>query len=95
MFKRSVWRTVKRGHEFKRIENHVYEINAESRADYDSLLKEIGAISETAQTIVHLWNVTRDEEINFEQVQACGFYCLVSFSRRRSAINYSRSHPPL
>ena len=43
---------------FKRIDDQRYVINPGARADYDALFKEIGAISDTAQTIVHLWNVT-------------------------------------
>ena len=65
--------TVQRGEGFKRIEERIYEIEPGTRADYDSLLKEIGAISETGQTIVHLWNVTHEKQIDLE----VSFYSLL------------------
>jgi acyl transferase domain-containing protein/acyl carrier protein len=43
---------------FKKISGTQYVVNAGQRADYDALLKAIGAASDTGQTIVHLWNVT-------------------------------------
>src|ERR1700754_3915325 len=42
------------GEGFKKIDDQCYVINPGERADYDALFKEIGATSETAQTIVHL-----------------------------------------
>jgi phthiocerol/phenolphthiocerol synthesis type-I polyketide synthase E len=70
--------TVASGEEFKRIDDQRYVVNPGSRPDYDALFKEIGAISDTAQTIVHLWNVTGSEESSDpEQAQARGFFSLL------------------
>jgi acyl transferase domain-containing protein/acyl carrier protein len=70
--------TVREGEGFKQIADAKFQICADRRADYDALFKEIGAVSETAQTIVHLWNVTSNaENIGGDQAQARGFYSLL------------------
>lgn len=69
---------VRRGQEFKRTATTSYTVRADSRADYDELFKEIGAISDKPQTIVHLWNLTRDgQSFDLEGSQARGFYSLL------------------
>src|SRR5687768_1920617 len=66
------------GEGFQKIGSASYTIRADERADYDALLKEIGAISDIAQTIVHLWNVTANGSVlNNEQVLGRSFYSLV------------------
>lgn len=66
------------GEGFKRIDEQRYIVNPGERADYDALFKEIGAISDSPQTIVHLWNVTAsDEQLDVEGSQARGFYSLL------------------
>jgi acyl transferase domain-containing protein len=82
--------SVASGEGFKKIDDRRYAVNPGMRADYDALFKEIGAISETAQTIVHLWNVTGSgepldyrespehrESLDIERSQARGFYSLL------------------
>jgi len=70
--------TVASGERFKKIDDRLYAINPGSRPDYDALFKEIGVISETAQTIVHLWSVTPNgRDLDVEQAQARGFYSLL------------------
>ncbi|HXQ70499.1 MAG TPA: type I polyketide synthase, partial [Pyrinomonadaceae bacterium] len=69
---------VHRGEGFKRIDDQRYVINPGQRPDYDALFKEIGAISESAQTIVHLWSVTPEGQApSTEQSQERGFYSLL------------------
>ncbi|HKV37024.1 MAG TPA: SDR family NAD(P)-dependent oxidoreductase [Pyrinomonadaceae bacterium] len=69
---------VQSGEGFKRIDDQRYVIDPGSRPDYDALLKEIGAISETPQTILHLWNVTPEGQVlDVEDAQARGFYSLL------------------
>ncbi|HKS08831.1 MAG TPA: SDR family NAD(P)-dependent oxidoreductase [Pyrinomonadaceae bacterium] len=63
---------------FKKIDDQRYVIDPGSRPDYDALFKEIGAISDTAQAIVHLWNVTPEgQDLDVEESQARGFYSLL------------------
>jgi hypothetical protein len=53
-------------------------LNPSVRADYDVLFKEIGTISDTAQTIVHLWNVTPEgETLKGDDALKTGFYSLL------------------
>ena len=63
--------TVSAGHEFSRTGNAAFTVNPGQREDYQSLLKEIGATNDTAQTIVHLWNVTSQEH---DDVLSRSFY---------------------
>jgi len=66
------------GEGFKRIDEQRYVVNPGERPDYDALFKEIGAISDSPQTIVHLWNVTAsDEQLDVEGSQTRGFYSLL------------------
>ena len=54
--------TVRAGDEFGRSSNATYTVNPARREDYQSLIKEIGATSDTSQSIVHLWNVTSKDQ---------------------------------
>jgi phthiocerol/phenolphthiocerol synthesis type-I polyketide synthase E len=70
--------TVRSGEGFQRIAEASYEICADRRADYAALFKEIGAVNDTAQTIVHLWTITSNRGTTpAEQLQARGFYSLL------------------
>jgi phthiocerol/phenolphthiocerol synthesis type-I polyketide synthase E len=70
--------TVHTGDEFSRTGNDAFTLNPGRREDYQLLLKEIGASSDTSQTIVHLWNVTaKQENVDADQLQARGFYSLL------------------
>jgi phthiocerol/phenolphthiocerol synthesis type-I polyketide synthase E len=70
--------TVRVGDEFSRTGNASYTISPGRRDDYDALLKEIGAVSDTSQTIVHLWNVTPEwHPAEAERLQSIAFYSLV------------------
>ena len=69
---------VRMGDEFSRTDHATYTINPGRRDDYTALLKEIGAVSDTSQTIVHLWNVTPQwQVIEAEQLQSRAFYSLL------------------
>jgi acyl transferase domain-containing protein len=65
------------GVEFKKIADAKYQICADRRADYDALFKEIGAVSDTSQTIVHLWSLTSNELLVPEVTQGRAFYSLL------------------
>ncbi|HEY6804820.1 MAG TPA: SDR family NAD(P)-dependent oxidoreductase [Pyrinomonadaceae bacterium] len=67
--------TVASGASFKQISETRYVIDPSNRADYDALLKAMGAGSVSGQTIVHLWNVTPAGE--GLQEQAHSFYSLL------------------
>jgi phthiocerol/phenolphthiocerol synthesis type-I polyketide synthase E len=69
--------TVRSGAGFQRIEDGSFTVNSGRREDYDALLKEIGAVSDTAQTIVHLWNVTAEPRVDAGEALARGFYSLL------------------
>jgi acyl transferase domain-containing protein len=70
--------TVRAGDEFRRLEKGSYILSPGRREDYQALLKEIGAASDTAQTIVHLWNATsKEQSVKAEHVQSRGFYSLL------------------
>ncbi len=69
---------VRMGDEFSRQEDATYTVNPGRREDYQALLKEIGAVSDTVQTIVHLWNVTPNwQAVDAERLQSCAFYSLL------------------
>ena len=68
--------TVRVGDRFQRTADANYTISSDRRKDYDALLKEIGAVSETSQTIVHLWNVTPAHQ-PADVEQSRGFYSLL------------------
>jgi acyl transferase domain-containing protein len=68
---------VESGEGFKRMEEGIYAVNPDRREDYDQLFKEIGASSEKPQTIVHLWNVTAERQIDPQEALSRGFYSLL------------------
>ncbi len=69
-------------HAFCRIREGVYTINPRIRDDYDALLKHLQLLNKTPHHIVHLWNVTRDDDTpskldSLETSQHLGFYSLL------------------
>ncbi len=70
--------TIRSGNEFTRTGNATYTVSPGRREDYEALCREIGAASDTAQTIVHLWNVTsKGQAVEAERLQSYGFYSLL------------------
>ena len=69
--------TVKSGDGLRKLDATSYIVDGSRREDYTALLKEIGTVSETAQTIVHLWNVTPEPQIDPDRALAHGFYSLL------------------
>ncbi len=63
--------SVTAGDDFSKTGTGTFTVNPGKRGDYQSLLKEIGAAKDTAQTIVHLWNVTTKDH---DDVLARSFY---------------------
>lgn len=71
---------VRMGDEFSHTGNATYTVSPGRRADYQALLKEIGAGSDTSQTIVHLWNVTpKWQAVEAERLLSSAFYSLLFF----------------
>ena len=69
--------TVRVGEGFQRIDEGVYTVSPGRREDYDALLREIGAVSDKAQTIVHLWNLTEEIQLDPQEALSRGFYSLL------------------
>ena len=70
--------TVRAGDQFSRSDEATYTIDPGKREDYQALLKDIGTVDDTAQTIVHLWNVTsKDQDLDAEKFLSRSFYSLV------------------
>ncbi|HEV7376651.1 MAG TPA: SDR family NAD(P)-dependent oxidoreductase [Pyrinomonadaceae bacterium] len=70
------------GEQFAKHSERAYTINPRERADYDALFKELHALNRPPEVIVHLWNVTMEEEAqsefdSFEKFQALGFNSLL------------------
>jgi acyl transferase domain-containing protein/acyl carrier protein len=70
------------GQQFRRMSDGVYTINPRQPGDYNALLKALLALKKSPSMIVHLWNVTADEQARsgvevFEQLQDVGFYSLL------------------
>jgi acyl transferase domain-containing protein len=68
--------TVRAGEEFSPSAGATYTVNPGKREDYQALLKEIGAVSDIGQTIVHLWNVT-SQAADAEALLSRSFYSLL------------------
>ncbi|MBC6430915.1 SDR family oxidoreductase [Nostoc sp. HG1] len=55
-----------------------YTINPQQRHDYDALFTELRRLGKIPQTIVHLWSVTADSQIDVgEKYETFGFYSLL------------------
>jgi len=71
------------GEQFAKHTDGAYTLNPRERADYDALFKELHALNRMPDVIVHLWNVTPDEDHkqseldSFEKFQALGFNSLL------------------
>ncbi len=55
--------TVQMGEEFARRDDHAYILNPSRREDYDTLLEELHALDRLPQTIVHMWNLSEDSQV--------------------------------
>ncbi|NJN10674.1 MAG: SDR family oxidoreductase [Richelia sp. RM1_1_1] len=74
--------TIKSGEEFNQITNKEYTINPGSRDDYDSLLKIVCDSGKIPHKIIHLWNITTDNNVSsqidyFDKFQDISFYSLL------------------
>jgi acyl transferase domain-containing protein/NADP-dependent 3-hydroxy acid dehydrogenase YdfG/acyl carrier protein len=70
------------GEQFAKHSERAYMVNPRERADYDALFKELQVQNGIPEVIVHLWNVTTEEESqsdldSFEKFQALGFNSLL------------------
>jgi acyl transferase domain-containing protein len=79
--------TVMGGPGFARAGERAYRINLQQRADYESLLNELREAAWIPDKVLHLWNVTRDEDgqitddESFATAQWKGFYSLIYLSQ--------------
>ena len=74
--------SVRVGKKFTSVGEALYTINPKSRDDYDGLIKELCAQDRAPDRIVHLWNVTPNEQTSSrieycEKAQDLGFYSLL------------------
>lgn len=69
------------GEQFGKSGDGVYTVNPQRRADYETLLQELGNLNKIPQMVLHLWSVTPDGSSSlgesFDQAQAAGFYSLL------------------
>ena len=73
---------VRAGEQFSRLSEGEYTINPGNRDDYNALLKAIGQLNKTPQTIAHLWNITPNQDSSsrlesLENARELGFYSLL------------------
>ena len=73
---------VKAGDQFARLCDRVYTINPRQPDDYHALLKELRTQAQTFSRIIHLWNLTSNDDAqasvkSFEESQDTGFYSLI------------------
>lgn len=88
--------TVMVGEQFSKLSDRGYTINPRQRDDYDALLEELCAVDKTPKIVVHLWNVTANEQTqsrinSFEKSQDLGFYSLLFLAQARGAQNTTDS----
>lgn len=74
--------TVRIGSDFRRVGASDYSIAPERREHYEALLRELRARDRAPEIIVHLWNVTANDQVSsavewLDQSQQCSFYSLV------------------
>ncbi len=69
---------VKAGTAFQQIDENSFVINPESKESYLQLWKRLTASGRTPGTIVHLWCVTRGEQLSLEE--SCEFVCRRGFN---------------
>jgi acyl transferase domain-containing protein/acyl carrier protein len=72
---------VRIGEQFRKLNEQEYTINPGKRDDYDTLLREL-RVSKIPKSIVHLWNITANEQIesgieSWEHIQSLSFYSLL------------------
>ena len=73
---------IKSGKSFIKQSNYLYTINPEDNSDYDTLLEELRISNLLPKHIVHLWNVTQNDEVEpnwhgLDPTQNLGFYSLL------------------
>ena len=69
------------GSQFRRIENHWYQINPNQAADYEELANVLQARGYIPQKIMHLWSLIGQEYWGleyFNSLQEVGFYSLIN-----------------
>ncbi|BAZ70869.1 beta-ketoacyl synthase (plasmid) [Fischerella sp. NIES-4106] len=77
--------TVKVGAEFTQLSDRLYTLNPQKPDDYNTLIQKLLAQNQLPKTIIHLWNITQQnnkesELALFDQYQEQGFYSLLFLS---------------
>lgn len=70
------------GSDFTKLGDRRYTLNPRQPDHYDALLKELRTLKQFPQTIIHLWNVTPQDQSevgieSFDKAQDLGFYSLL------------------
>jgi len=70
------------GEQFSKLSEREYSINPANKENYDRLFKTLRDLNQIPERILHLWNVSlnqekRSELKHWEQTQALGFYSLL------------------
>ena len=70
------------GLDFTQLGDRLYTLNPRQPEHYDALLKELRALKQIPQTIIHFWSVTPNDQSesgieSFDKAQDLGFYSLL------------------
>ncbi|MEW6730837.1 MAG: SDR family oxidoreductase [Acidobacteriota bacterium] len=84
------------GNCYDRLDDQSFVINSQIGEDYHELLKDLRETDRIPDTIVHLWNVTREihcesERELFEKCQQRGFYSLLYLAQALSAMELAKT----
>lgn len=88
--------TVMRGAKFDPVNDHVYAINPQQKADYEALFQSLKDREKIPERIVHLWNITRKDctHLNgssFDDLQYSGFFSLIHIAQSLGKLNITAS----
>jgi acyl transferase domain-containing protein/acyl carrier protein len=88
---------VRIGEQFRKLNEQEYTINPGKRDDYDTLVRELRISHKIPRSIVHLWNITANEQIesgieSWEHIQSLSFYSLLFLAQ---ALGEQRITDPL
>jgi acyl transferase domain-containing protein/acyl carrier protein len=73
--------TVSAGTKFAKVDAGQYEIDPGDYSHYKKLIKTLRDSGATVEHIVHLWNVTTEDEPRLEELQTSGFYSLLFLAK--------------
>ncbi|NET03599.1 MAG: SDR family oxidoreductase [Symploca sp. SIO2B6] len=81
--------TVKLGSEFAKLGEGVYTLNPQQSNHYHALLIELGKLNKHPKTVVHLWSVTPNNQVqSVNKAQDLGFYSLLFLAQAIDKQNF-------